>query len=164
LEKLIRGIEKVSDWSGKVAALMIVPMILVIVYTAFMRYVLNDTPNWGFEISIFVYGIHFILGGAYTLKEKSHVSVDILPHYLTIKWRRILEIFAMIITFAVCIIIFWLGVKYSWQSTKIWEHSMHQTAFNPPIWWFKWFIPISAGLVALQAIASLLREIIKKGE
>lgn len=164
MEKLIRGIEKVSDWSGKVAAWMIVPMILVIVYTAFMRYVLNDTPNWGFEISIFAYGIHFILGGAYTLKEKSHVSVDILPHYLTIKWRRILEIFGMIITFAVCIIIFWLGVKYSWQSIKIWEHSMHQTAFNPPIWWFKCFIPISAGLVALQAIASLLREIIKKGE
>ena len=39
---------------------------------------------------------------------------------------------------------------------------MHQTAFNPPIWWLKWFIPISAGLVALQAIADLLKEIIKK--
>ena len=105
-----------------------------------------------------------MLGGAYTLKEKSHVRVDILPHYLSIKGQKILEILGFIITFIVCIIIFWLGAKYSWQSTKIWEHSMHQTAFNPPIWWFKWFIPVSAGLVALQAIANLLREIIKKGE
>ena len=164
MEKLIKRIEKVSDFSGKIAAWMIVPMILVIVYTAFMRYALNNTPNWGFEVSLFVYGIHFILGGAYTLKEKSHVRVDILPHYLSIKGQKILEILGLIITFVVCIVILWLGAKYSWQSTKIWEHSMHQTAFNPPIWWFKWFIPISAGLVALQAIASLLKEIIKKGE
>jgi len=164
MEKLIKKIEKVSDLSGKIAAWMIVPMILVIVYTAFMRYALNNKPNWGFEISLFVYGIHFMLGGAYTLKEKSHVRVDILPHYLNAKGQKILEILGLIVVFVVCFIIFWLGAKYSWQSTKIWEHSMHQTAFNPPIWWFKWFIPISAGLVALQAIASLLKEIIKKGE
>lgn len=164
MEKLIKRIEKLSDWSGKIAALMIIPMILVIVYTTFMRYFLNDTPNWGFEISLFVYGIHFMLGGAYTLKEKFHVKVDIVPQRLPIKPRRILDIFAIIVTFVVCVIIAWLGTKYSWQSTKIWEHSMHQTAFNPPIWWLKWFIPISAGLVALQAIADLLKEIIKKGE
>lgn len=166
MQRLIKRIETISEWSGRIAAGMIVPMILVIVYTAFMRYVLNDTPNWGFEISIFAYGIHFILGGAYTLKENSHVNVDILLQRLPIKskLRRILEVLGIVVTFIVCVIIVWLGIKYSWQSTKIWERSIHQTAFNPPIWWFKWFIPISAGLVALQAVANLLKQIIKKGE
>lgn len=166
MQRLIKRIETISEWSGRIAAWMIIPMILIIVYTAFMRYVVHDTPNWGFEISIFVYGIHFILGGAYTLKENSHVNVDILLQRLPIKSkpRRILEVLGIVVTFIVCVIIVWLGIKYSWQSTKIWERSIHQTAFNPPIWWFKWFIPISAGLVALQAIANLLKQIIKKGE
>lgn len=164
MEKLIRIIEKVIDWSGKVAAVMIFPMMLVIVYVSIMRYFFKNTPLWGFEMSLFPFGILIILGGAYTLKEKAHVSVDILPRYLTIKGQKILEIFSMIIILAVCIIIFWLGIKHSWQSIRIGERSIHQTAFNPPIWWFKCFIPISAGLVSLQTITNLLRKITKKGE
>jgi len=166
MQRLIENVEKISDWSGKLAAVMIVPMTLIIVYTAFMRYVVHATPNWGFELSIFAYGIHFIFGGAYTLKDNSHVNVDILLQRLPIKskLRKFLEMLGIVVTFSVCIVIVWLGSKYAWQSTKIMEHSIHQTAFNPPIWWFKWFIPVSAGLVALQAIANFLKKIMNKGE
>ena len=166
MEKLIKNVEKLSDWSGKISAWMIVPMILIIVYTAFMRYVIHDTPNWGFELSIFAYGIHFILGGAYTLKDNSHVNVDILLQRLPIdsKFRKFLEILGILVTLSVCIVIVWLGTKYAWQSTKILERSIHQTAFNPQIWWFKWFIPVSAALVLIQAIANLFKKIVGKGE
>ena len=161
MQRLINGIEKISDWSGKVSAWMIIPMILVIVYTVVMRYFFSRYPSWGFEIALFVYGIHFILGGAYTLKEKAHVNVDILLPLLPKGMKKILEIAGMIVILFVCVIIVWLGTKYSWQSTRILERSIHQTPFNPQIWWFKWFIPISAALVALQTIADILKQIIK---
>ena len=74
------------------------------------------------------------------------------------KFRKFLEILGILVTLSVCVIIVWLGTKYAWQSTKILERSIHQTAFNPQIWWFKWFIPVSAALVFIQAIVNLFKK------
>jgi TRAP-type mannitol/chloroaromatic compound transport system permease small subunit len=49
----------------------------------------------------------------------------------------------------------------AWQSTLILERSIHQSAFNPQIWWFKWVIPISAALVLLQSFGELIAAIQK---
>jgi TRAP-type C4-dicarboxylate transport system permease small subunit len=50
----------------------------------------------------------------------------------------------------------WLGSKWAWEATRTFERSIHQTAFNPPIWWFKWVVPISAGMIAIQAMTNLV--------
>ena len=156
MQKFIDAVDKISKWSGMITAFLILPMILIIVYTALMRYVFHYAVNWGFELSLFVYGLHFMLGGAYCLNLKSHVIVDIVPSRLPFIPRKVLESLASLVVFTVCIILVWLGAKWAWKSTLIWERSIHQTAFNPPVWWYKWIIPISALLLGLQALADFL--------
>ncbi|MGO4886132.1 TRAP transporter small permease subunit [Anaerobacillus sp. MEB173] len=156
MAKLLSLINKVSEYSGKIVSFLIIPQILVVVYTVVMRYVFKMPPNWGFEVSLFLYGILIMMGGAYCLKVRAHVSVDILPKLLSPFGAKILHILSSLIIIFVCIIMVWNGYKAAWQSTLILETSIHQSAFNPQIWWFRWFIPLSAALVLLQALGEII--------
>jgi hypothetical protein len=37
-----------------------------------------------------------------------------------------------------------------------------QTPFNPYVWWFRWIIPISAALLAWQAVKNMLSHLFNK--
>jgi len=122
-----------------------------------MRYYFKDIVHWAFEMSLFMYGIMVTVGGAYTLKHKAHVRVDMLNQHVGAKWSAILDLISFLVIVVVCIVIVYLGWKAAWISTLKLERSPLQTPFNPQIWWFKWFIPFSAALVGLQAIVETIR-------
>ena len=156
MRNFLSSINSMSQWSGKVIGYLILPLVAVVVYTALMRYAFNKPPIWGFEVTLFLYGLHFVLTGAYCLNVKALVAVDVLPRYLPIRGRYVIEIMASLVILFVCGMLVWLGSKWAWEATKIFEHSIHQTAFNPPVWWYKWAVPVSGGLIALQALANLI--------
>jgi len=159
MDKILAKINSISQRSGEIISYLILPLIGVVVYTAFMRYILHQAPDWGFEISLFIYGIYFMLAGAYCLLTKSHVAIDILSRHIPIRGQKILEIINNLVIFFVCTYMFLDGSKWAWRSTKIFEHSIHQTVFNPPIWWYKWLLPISAMFIAFQAFSYLFSAI-----
>lgn len=156
MRNFLSSIDSISQWSGKVVGYLILPMVAVVVYTALLRYAFHKPPIWGFEVSLFIYGLHFMLAGAYCLNIKAHVAVDVLPRYLSIRGQNVIEIVASLVILFFCSMLIWLGSQWAWESTKIFERSIHQTAFNPPVWWFKWAVPVSAGLIALQAFGNLV--------
>lgn len=156
MRNFLSSINSMSQWSGKVIGYLILPLVAVVVYTALMRYAFNKPPIWGFEVTLFIYGLHFVLAGAYCLNVKAHVAVDVLPRHLSLRGQNVIEIVASLVILFVCGMLVWLGSKWAWEATKILEHSIHQTAFNPPVWWYKWAVPVSAGLIALQALANLV--------
>ena len=157
MQRVVRLADVLSTVCGRYTSYLIVPMIAVIVLTACLRYFFDIAVDWGFETSLFLYGIHGFLGGSYVLMTKGHICVDIVPMHLPARWRRYLQLFSFGVVLAVALIMTWLGCIWAWKSTMIWEHSIHQTAFNPPIWWFKWVVPMAATMVALQAVAEMVR-------
>lgn len=157
MQKFIAFADKLSIRSGTWTSYLILPMIGVIVYTSLLRYFWDIAVDWGFEISMFIYGVHCFLGGCYTMVLKGHITVDTLPRRLPVRWQKYIEIFSFIIVIAVCLVAVWMGSIWAWKSTMIWERSIHQTVFNPPVWWFKWIIPISAALIVIQALADMLK-------
>ena len=155
MQKFIDAVDKISKWSGMITAFLILPMIGIIVYTALMRYIFHYAVNWGFEVSLFVYGLHF-MGGADRLNLNSHVIVDIVPSRLPFIPRKLLESLpAWSCSSSPSYLSGWEQM-WAWKSTLIWERSVHQTSFNPPTWWFKWIVPISALLLGLQALADVM--------
>ena len=125
-------------------------------YSVIMRYCFNDIVHWAFEVSLFLYGIFVMVGGAYTLKVKSHVRVDILPGQLSHKWNCYLDLFSFMSIIIVCCIVVYIGSKWAWISTLQLERSVRQTPFDPPIWWYKWIIPFSFTILGLQALAETI--------
>jgi TRAP-type mannitol/chloroaromatic compound transport system permease small subunit len=157
MHKFVDFADKLSFRTGTWVSYLILPMIGVIVYTAILRFFFRIAVDWGFEVSLFIYGIHCLLGGAYTLLLKGHIAVDALPRRLSVRWQNFIQIFSFLVVIGVCLVAVWQGSIWAWKSTKIWEHSIHQTVFNPPIWWFKWTIPISASLIIIQSLADILK-------
>ncbi|WNS75745.1 TRAP transporter small permease subunit [Bacillus sp. DTU_2020_1000418_1_SI_GHA_SEK_038] len=156
MRSLQKIITRITSWSSWAVSFLIIPLALVVVYTVIMRYFFAKAPVWGFEVPIFLYGIFFMVAGAEGLRLKVHVTVDVFPRMLSLKGKQFLEIFSTIIIIIVCLTLTWHGYNMAWDSTLINEHSTHQSTFNPPIWWFKWFIPLSAALILLQALNELI--------
>jgi TRAP-type C4-dicarboxylate transport system permease small subunit len=136
---------------GRLIALLILPLIAIIVYSALKSYFFRSPPIWTFEMSLFLFGCFFMLGSAYCHMLKKHVAVDIINHYLPARWRRVQGVFSEAVVLFVAVIIIFVSVPSAWHATLIGERSILQTPFNPSIWWFRWIIPISCFLIAVQA-------------
>jgi len=153
---IVRIIDKISGKIGRLLSLLIFPMIFVIVYLVVMRYFFKNPPVWGFEVSIFIYGLHLLLPGGYCLLEKAHVTVDVFSARSSPRIQKIMGLVSSIVILFVSIVLVIVSSKWAWLSTLMQQRSIHQTAFNPPIWWFKWAVPVSASLIALQSFSDLL--------
>lgn len=161
---IITIIERLSKCSGKIASYMIIPLTVVVIYTVIMRRFFGNSPDWSFEVTIFIFGIMILLMGADTLRTKGHIIVDVVQPFIKGKASLILLTLVNLLVVITSFILLIKGVELAIESTRIMEHSAHQTSFNPQIWWFKWFIPISALLLWLQSLVELHKVWFERGE
>ncbi|MFY9942009.1 MAG: TRAP transporter small permease subunit, partial [Desulfobacterales bacterium] len=61
-----RAIDTFNKKEGEITSLLVLPLLAVVIYEVFMRYAFNAPTIWGFEVTTFLYGIHFMFGYAYT--------------------------------------------------------------------------------------------------
>ena len=66
LEKISSMIDTFNRKEGEWASLLILPLSVVVLFEVVMRYGFDSPTIWGFEATTFLYGIHFMLGLAYT--------------------------------------------------------------------------------------------------
>ena len=164
MKTYIHYIDTLNDKLGKLISLLLLPMIVIVIYTAVQRYFFQTSVSWGFELALFAFGIHGIVGGAYTLRHDGHVNVDILSSRLSPGAGRIIKICGQLVLITVCIVMVYLGSRWAWRSTMIMERSIHATEFNPYVFWYKWMIPLSGLLMILQAIANILKTLISEDQ
>ena len=112
---------------------------------------------WVHETSNYLFGAFFVLGGAYTLRHKAHVNVEILHVRLPLRIRAVADIFTASIFFLVVGCIFWYGIKLAAISVAAMEIS--HTVWGPPVWPIKIIVPVGAFFILLQGLAKLIRDI-----
>lgn len=133
---------------------------LVVVYEVGTRYFLHKADSRAIFVSVWLYGMLFALGGAYTLREGGHVSVDIIYRKVPEKFRKILDIVDIGIVAISGVILVLVGAPIAWRSFVIREvDSSLGIVFAPPIWWYKWVAVISVVLITLQTIPMMLEKI-----
>lgn len=159
MNRFIQAADRISQYTGEYISYLLVPLVVTIVYSVAMRYYFNEIVDWAFEMSLFMYGMFVTVGGAYALKTHAHVRVDILPEHVSHNTKCWLDLLSFAVLIAVCCVLIYAGTKMAWESTIRLERSPRQTLFNPPIWWYRWFIPFSATTLALQAIAEAIKSI-----
>ena len=94
MRTLISLIETISLWTGRLAALLLVPLVFAMVYEVVSRYVFAAPTQWAFEISYMLMGAIFTLGLSYCLRNNAHVNVDILPSILPRRANAAIEVVA----------------------------------------------------------------------
>ena len=153
----IRWVDAMTEWIGKLASLMLIPMCLLLVYEVIMRYLLDNPTIFAQETSIYLYGGIGMFGGAYTLLYKGHVSLDIIYGRLSARRQAILDIITSPLFFLFCIVLIWQGWEMGYVSWTMDEHS--PSPWGPPLYPIKLVIPVATGLLLLQGVVKLVRDI-----
>lgn len=158
LKTVSQAIDALNKKQGEITSLLILPMLGVVVYEVFMRYAFNAPTIWGFELTIFLYGIHFILGYAYTDSMDGHVRVDVLTLKMGDKPKAILNAITLLIIFfpfMICLT-FW-----SWKFALISAaaRELNSTSWSPPIYPIKILMAIGFTFLLLQGVSHLIKNI-----
>jgi TRAP-type mannitol/chloroaromatic compound transport system permease small subunit len=157
VQDLLRAIDRVSYWSGKASAWLIVGLTLVISVEVFKRYILNAPTAWIFDFNNMFYGTLFMMCGAYTLAAAGHVRADFVYSYLKPRTQAALDLVLYLVFFIPGIAgLIYAGYDYAALSWQINEHSTVR-AEGPPVYHFKTMIPIGGALVMLQGVAEIAR-------
>jgi TRAP-type mannitol/chloroaromatic compound transport system permease small subunit len=157
MQKFLLFVDKVSTWSGKASAWLIMGLMLLICAEVFKRYILNAPTAWIFDASNFLYGTLFMLGGAYTLAQNGHVRGDFLYSSMRPRTQALLDLILYFVFFIPGILaLIYAGYHYAGDSWRILEHST-LTANGPPIYHFKTIIPIAGILMMLQGLSEIVR-------
>ena len=166
MQKILLYVDKISTWVGHAFSWCIVALTLHVTWEVYSRYVLDSPRAWAFDVMIMFYGTLFMMAGAYTLAQNSHVRGDVIYGFLTPRTQATLDLTLYIVFFLPGVIaLVWAGYFYAADSWRINEHS-NITSEGPPYYPFKTVIPLAGAFVLLQGIVEIIRCVIciKQGD
>src|SRR6201991_5008046 len=159
-QRLLYTIDGISTWTGKIAAWLIIGLMTLVCLEVFKRYIINMPTAWIFDASNMLYGTLFMLCGAYTLAQNGHVRGDFLYSSMRPRTQASLDLVLYIVFFLPGIAaLVYAGWDYAYDSWRINEHS-NVTADGPPVYHFKFMIPLAGALLLLQGLAEIMRSVI----
>ena len=147
-------VNRLSQFIGVLAAIMVVIAVLITCQMIFIRYFLNGSTYWHTEAVVYLILAATLLGLPYVQKLKGHVNVDLVPLLLPPAGRKILMIISFLSAIAVLVVMTYFSAELVYLSySKGWTSD---TVWGPPLWIPYMTMPLGFGLFALQLGADLL--------
>jgi len=160
MQKILLGIDRVSTWVGHAFSWLIVALTFLMTYEIFSRRFFDAPHAWVFDAQLQLYGILFMMAGAYTLAKSGHVRGDVLYGFFSPRVQAALDLILYIVFFIPGVLaLTFAGTFYAADSWKIRELSSVMVD-GPPIYTFKSFIPLAGALMILQGAAEIARCVI----
>lgn len=157
---LLDLIDSLSKWISKAFAWLSLPMIAVIVFEVFARKIFNDPTDWAHESTTMLYGTFCMIGAVWTLQEKGHVRTEVIHQMMSPKLQTLCDIITGLLALAMFAILFWGSFEFaadSWAKQEISSKSTWGVVIYP----FKTVIPLATGLMFLQQLANIIRDVAK---
>jgi len=160
--RCMRAIDAMSERLGAGVAWLTVAMIALGAWNALARYFnrlgYDLASNAYIEAQWYLFSLVFLFGAAPALREGAHVRVDVIYGRLsrtTRAWIDLLGSLLFLIPFAVVgIVLSWPVVVESWRVLEVSPDPGGLPRF--PI---KSVIPVALGLLALQGVAEVVRNV-----
>jgi len=160
MQKLLLTVDRLSTFVGKIFSWLILSLTLLITWEVFSRYALDNPHDWAFDGMIQMYGMLFMMAGAYTLSKNGHVRGDVLYGFFPPRVQAGLDLTLYFVFFLPGVVaLCWAGYNYAMESWHILEHS-GITADGPPVYQFKTIIPVAGAFLLVQGIVEIIRCII----
>ncbi len=158
MQQISRFINALNEFVGHYSSYLILPLIGVVSFEVLMRYGFNAPTVWAFEMTVFLYGVHFMLAFGYAHKYDGHVAIDIFESRLPKKPRALLRIIANLVIFipTIGLLTVW-SVIYAYTAWSMRE--LASSSWAPAIYPYKIIMAIGFVLFFLQGVAILLNDI-----
>lgn len=97
--KLTKVIDWISEQSGTIVALWTVSAVVAYTYEVVARYIFKSPTIWVTEACFLLFGMQYLLSGAFALHHGSHVRVDVIYIKLSERGRAGMDIFTSVFFF-----------------------------------------------------------------
>jgi TRAP-type mannitol/chloroaromatic compound transport system permease small subunit len=153
-------IERMTGGIGLIAALVVAPLVLATVYEVFSRYLFNAPTIWAYELAYMAMGTNFLLGAAFTLRERGHIRIDVAYSHFSPRVKALID--------SLGYLLFFLPVAW-WLSWGLWNYAYGallsgetsgESAWNPVIWPFRLVFFLGFLMLALQGTAELIKALL----
>ncbi len=154
---IIRFIDSFSDILGRLIAVAMILLVLMMTYEVVARYLFSAPTIWVYESSFMVNGAAFMLGTAYALLKGAHVRTDIFWETYSERRKGIIDLCSyLILFFPSMITLMYIGfdaAAYSWIINERSQESMWRVI----MWPFRSSIPLAAILFMIQGVSETLK-------
>jgi TRAP-type mannitol/chloroaromatic compound transport system permease small subunit len=157
--RLVRIIDKFTDTTGTWVAWLNMPLVLIVSYEVFSRYLFNAPTMWSFDLTYMLYGTIFMLGSAYALHKGAHIRTDFFFEKWSIRTKGVIDSIAYLVFFFPSIFVFMLvSGSEGWYSFSINEES-EQTPWRPLLWPYKLVVPLTCLLLLVQGVSEVIKSL-----
>lgn len=150
-------IDKITLYMATILMFFIAFIVGIMFIEVLLRYVFNSPTIWVEELSRWLGGMVFLLGGLYAMQQRAHIRVVIVYDIVSRPVQRIFDVFSTL-----CVLVFGYAVaigysKNAWTKFETWE--LYGSAWNPPIpAIMKPLIVITCVWMAVQAVSNLIMD------
>lgn len=157
MKLFLKTVETLTDYIAKSFSFLLIASSFVVVIEVIRRYAFDSPTVYGLELTIFLCAISYLMGGAYALKLRAHVRVDIIYANLSPRTQAIIDLASAPIFFIVFGVMFWYGLD--WTIKAIAGGLTTESAWAPTIWPVRMAIPVGFLLLILQGIVMFIRDL-----
>jgi TRAP-type mannitol/chloroaromatic compound transport system permease small subunit len=154
---IVDAIEWLNIRAGHYVAYWAVISVFVYYYEVVGRYVFNSPTIWVHESMFLMYGMQYMICGAFAYREDQHVRVDVIYAKFSPRGKAIADIVTSVFFFIFTGTLLWTGARFALDSIQVQETSFAEWGIQ--YWPVKLMIPVGAALIVLQGIAKLLKDI-----
>ncbi len=156
--RITDAIEWINVRAGHYVAWWSLIAVFVYYYEVIARYVFNSPTNWVHESMFLMFGMQYMLSGAYAYREDQHVRVDVVYSKFSPRGKAIADIITSVFFFIFIGTMLVTGYRFAADAVNVGEHSF--TEWGLQYWPIKLSIPIGAALLLLQGVSRLIKDVL----
>ena len=150
LHKLDKNAER---WMLLVFYVMIV---LTMAIEVLRREIFAYSSIWGEEIVRYSFIYLAWIGAAAAVKERAHIRIDVLIHYVGPRVKALIYIFGDLVMFIIAAI----ALYWSWETVHVsWKFGSVSHGLRISMVWFFMAVPLGFALMIVRLTQSFLRDI-----
>ena len=150
-------IDRLNTRAGEYVAYWAVIAVFVYYYEVLARFVFNSPTNWVHESMFLMFGMQYMISGAYAYREDQHVRVDVLYSRFSPRGKAVADIITSVFFFIFTLTMAWTGWRFA--ADAVGNHETSFTEWGIQYWPVKLTLPLGAALIALQGVSKLIKDI-----
>lgn len=154
LRGIVKVIEKINDATGLIMSYSLLLLLGLMILEVVNRYILKSPTIWGYDMSLWLFGMPALLAGGWCQKEKAHVNMDMLYNKFSPRWRAVVDCITYIAFFA------FVGIM-AIQCFKALDMAITRGekaigSWQIIVWPIKMWMPVACVLLLLQGVADYI--------
>jgi TRAP-type mannitol/chloroaromatic compound transport system permease small subunit len=159
LRRFLDVVDNISEWSGRIAWVLIPILMLSVTYEVITRYIFHTSNIWAFYTDQLLLIIIVGTGGSWALLHRGHVNVDIVYSHFSRRVKAIADVITYPIIFAVLMVLLREFGSNAFDSLRLRETT--QSTWAPPVYPIKLLALLGIFIFLLQSLTKFVRDLVE---